>query len=883
MAPDTLYARTHRQKTVLVSQCSGSPPNACMWELTRSWLSIHATAAVVRLRTACKQNEEKEEKEAAEAAAASSGPRVHAAHPRGADGTNLPLDNQRTGPSRSLVCLLVMLLSCATQRERLARPSKRRSHGGAQGTSLLWQVAANWAAFIHAGAAAGEWRSALTSVTRSPICSPLLTARLLLSHGFAYFSSCTRVLHFSALPVTHVVACCLHCRSRLAVLTYPCASLRCACALSPSSTHLAEPNADPSRLIMPRPRFVRLLQLGAVALVALFPVFCAGQTSTAAPTTVVTLRAVATSFAATGQPSTGHASVSRLMLEGSGPQWRVVNGVGCLWVEVGEAFSFRFRNELEVADLLHLHGQTPLYTQDGVAYLSSLPAPPNGGQVNYQFNATRAGTYFLHSHVGFHEGNGASIPVIVNAPFPPGYPLDARTYDSLSSVEQIIMKLEDYCPYAAMVGPTQNAQCSDIAAVHRTFVNFADTGDVSTATDGGELQRMATAFNGVGTLPSDRSPYGTSSSSTNAAHDMSNMGGMEGMSGGSMMMPDEHAMLKAGFNFSQCLAPATMPDLIFRYHLVNGEPLVPSPPTVRLAAGAIVRLRIINAASMTNYRLDLGNLTGILIATDGHLIYPDSNNQFWIAVAQRLDILLQLPNRTDVFPLFTTSEFDQQRSGIVLVTSAAGDVPPTTPAYTVQGTDIGLMDDAGMAQEGRLRAFGSTSPAASSTQRDYTLRLTGAMGFMGINEINYHPPTSYNGETVSAPANPAPVLVEQNQRVCLRFVNHNFDGHPMHLHGHVFQVVELNGVSIEGAVRDTVYVPRGNCQTVTVCFIADNPGIHALHCHAALHMMDGMMTTVQYPGFTQMGVLSSGAAAAPLATNALAATLLVLVLICRDL
>jgi FtsP/CotA-like multicopper oxidase with cupredoxin domain len=47
--------------------------------------------------------------------------------------------------------------------------------------------------------------------------------------------------------------------------------------------------------------------------------------------------------------------------------------------------------------------------------------------------------------------------------------------------------------------------------------------------------------------------------------------------------------------------------------------------------------------------------------------------------------------------------------------------------------------------------------------------------------------------------------------------------HPIHLHGHSFQVVAIDGRPFQGAVRDTVLVmPRG--ARVRIAFDADNPG-----------------------------------------------------------
>ena len=66
----------------------------------------------------------------------------------------------------------------------------------------------------------------------------------------------------------------------------------------------------------------------------------------------------------------------------------------------------------------------------------------------------------------------------------------------------------------------------------------------------------------------------------------------------------------------------------------------------------------------------------------------------------------------------------------------------------------------------------------------------------------------------------------------------------MHLHGHHFQVIAIDGRPLGSAVRDTVLVPPG--RSVTIAFDADNPGEWAFHCHHLYHMVAGMMTTVTY-------------------------------------
>ena len=59
-------------------------------------------------------------------------------------------------------------------------------------------------------------------------------------------------------------------------------------------------------------------------------------------------------------------------------------------------------------------------------------------------------------------------------------------------------------------------------------------------------------------------------------------------------------------------------------------------------------------------------------------------------------------------------------------------------------------------------------------------------------------------------------------------------------------VLSLDGVAINGAVRDTLNLPPG--ARATIAFDADNPGKWMFHCHHLYHMETGMMTQVVYDG-----------------------------------
>jgi hypothetical protein len=71
--------------------------------------------------------------------------------------------------------------------------------------------------------------------------------------------------------------------------------------------------------------------------------------------------------------------------------------------------------------------------------------------------------------------------------------------------------------------------------------------------------------------------------------------------------------------------------------------------------------------------------------------------------------------------------------------------------------------------------------------------------------------------------------------------------HPIHIHGHVFRLLNTAGGVSAPPVKDTVLVPRGMMSgQVEVEFVADNPGNWAFHCHHLYHAEAGMFRLVQY-------------------------------------
>jgi FtsP/CotA-like multicopper oxidase with cupredoxin domain len=264
-------------------------------------------------------------------------------------------------------------------------------------------------------------------------------------------------------------------------------------------------------------------------------------------------------------------------------------------------------------------------------------------------------------------------------------------------------------------------------------------------------------------------------------------------------------------------------DIDYDAYLANERTLT-DPQVVRAAAGQDIRLRIINAASSTNFWIDLGHLSGKIIAVDGHDVVPVSGAKFPIAIAQRLDILLHVSSQ-GAYPILAQVEGKTDRTGIILATSSANiSVLSAQAAVPVPAVDLSL--------ESRLAAV----DPLSAREADVTLPLTLA-GDMS----NYV--WSLNDRTWP---NPEVLMVKRGQRVVIDMVNHSMMSHPMHLHGHAFQVVAINKSKLGGAIRDTILVPAMG--RVTVAFDADNPGRWPLHCHNLYHQATGMMTELRYSG-----------------------------------
>src|SRR6516162_4204697 len=81
---------------------------------------------------------------------------------------------------------------------------------------------------------------------------------------------------------------------------------------------------------------------------------------------------------------------------------RQPDGTFGIRTQVGDRFRVRVQNTLNEPSLIHWHGLTPPWQQDGVPGVSGPPIPP-GGSADYDFPLRFGGTFWMHSHQGFQE------------------------------------------------------------------------------------------------------------------------------------------------------------------------------------------------------------------------------------------------------------------------------------------------------------------------------------------------------------------------------------------------------------------------------------------------------------------------------------------------
>ncbi|PKF81453.1 copper oxidase [Vibrio sp. vnigr-6D03] len=258
---------------------------------------------------------------------------------------------------------------------------------------------------------------------------------------------------------------------------------------------------------------------------------------------------------------------------------------------------------------------------------------------------------------------------------------------------------------------------------------------------------------------------------------------------------------------------------------VNGK----HEPVYQLKENATTRLRIANVDNTLTYPIVVEGADAWVIAIDGNPIKtPYKLKAHKISPGMRVDLAVHAPKQGERFYVrflkgkfpFPLCEFESIASDI-----AERNPLPKLPLNPVPELDL-----------------------ANATEIDFVFEWEGAIS-----------PTKKNGkvdtkfwlmnkrawEGMSKDSIPAPLAtLEFGKTYIFNLRNVTQYHHPIHLHGHTFTVLELDGKKLDEPFHtDTVLLGKNG--KARAAFVADNLGRWMYHCHVIEHMKTGLMGYIE--------------------------------------
>jgi FtsP/CotA-like multicopper oxidase with cupredoxin domain len=273
--------------------------------------------------------------------------------------------------------------------------------------------------------------------------------------------------------------------------------------------------------------------------------------------------------------------------------------------------------------------------------------------------------------------------------------------------------------------------------------------------------------------------------------------------------------------------------------LINGQP-AGEKHAFAVRSGERLRLRLINAASARIFNLVLEGHTTTVIARDGQAVQPYPLETINLGPGMRVDLVIDC----------------MQKPGSVFVMRDAGVRGMGEMTRFAYRQDKPLRNRA-MSSPIKLAANAIPEPDLAKAADHYIVFQGGMRGAPVIGTVdgkpsNIHEIMERNGLawTMNFTAQHEHALMHEpllylkkGQHVMLHLINETDFAHPMHLHGHFFRVVALNGQKLRNPEwRDTVMMaPR---ESIDVAFVASALGEWMFHCHILDHAAGGMMGTI---------------------------------------
>jgi CopA family copper-resistance protein len=487
----------------------------------------------------------------------------------------------------------------------------------------------------------------------------------------------------------------------------------------------------------------------------------------------------------------------------------------------GEAVTLRVANHLAQDTSIHWHGLLLPFQFDGVPGVS-FPGIKPGETFVYELPALRqSGTYWWHSHSDLQEQAGHYGPIIIDPAGP----------DPVQADRDYVLLLSEFSP------------------LHPHTIMA-------------KLKKGEEYFNRQKTSWTD---------------DYRLSGSDRRMWAGMRMMPTDIADV-TGSTYT---------------YLINGH--APEDSLEYLfSPGERVRLRIINGSAMSFFNIRIPGVRMSVVQADGKNVRPIEVDEFQIGTAETYDIVVE---PTAEAHTVVAEAMDRSGMAVATLTSRAGaraPVPSLRDPVLLPMPDMGHggMDHSG----GGHSNMGHAPSTAGMDHGSMKMRDTSSvppdvalgpgvdmvsanpadrMGDpgLGLDNVGHKVLTyrdltalepnddprkpsrhmqihltgnmerymwSFDGRKFNAVAD-QPIRFAYNERVRVKLVNDTMMAHPIHLHGHFFELV--NGADrMHQPQKHTVIVQPGGSATFDLT--ADEPGDWAFHCHLLYHMHAGMFQVV---------------------------------------
>ena len=487
----------------------------------------------------------------------------------------------------------------------------------------------------------------------------------------------------------------------------------------------------------------------------------------------------------------------------------------------GEAVALRVANHLAQDTSIHWHGLLLPFQFDGVPGVS-FPGIKPGETFVYELPALRqSGTYWWHSHSDLQEQAGHYGPIIIDPAGP----------DPVQADRDYVLLLSEFSP------------------LHPHTIMA-------------KLKKGEEYFNRQKTSWTD---------------DYRLSGSDRRMWAGMRMMPTDIADV-TGSTYT---------------YLINGH--APEDSLEYLfSPGERVRLRIINGSAMSFFNIRIPGVRMSVVQADGKNVHPIEVDEFQIGTAETYDIVVE---PTAEAHTIVAEAMDRSGMAVATLTSRAGaraPVPSLRDPVLLTMTDMGHggMDHSGgdHSNMGHAPSTGGMDHGSMKMRDTSSLPPDVAVGpgvdmvsanpadrmgdpGLGLDNVGHKVLTyrdltalepnddprkpsrhmqihltgnmerymwSFDGRKFNAVAD-QPIRFAYNERVRVKLVNDTMMAHPIHLHGHFFELV--NGADrMHQPQKHTVIVQPGGSATFDLT--ADEPGDWAFHCHLLYHMHAGMFQVV---------------------------------------